>query len=64
MACPDNFGHSGLRAAVALTAFMSSIIMGHEGSAEGEGWQVYLDNIYVNWNQFEYASHRALKNLP
>lgn len=59
----NTFGHRGLRAAVALTAFMSSIIMDYEGSAEGEGWKVYLDNIYVNWNQFEYASHRSLENF-
>jgi starch synthase len=39
---------------------MSNIIMDYEGSAEGESWKVYLDNIYVNWNQFEYASHRSL----
>ncbi|HPJ34555.1 MAG TPA: glycogen/starch synthase [Spirochaetota bacterium] len=59
----NTFGHRGLRAAVALTSFMSSIIMDYEGSAEGEGWKVYLDNIYVNWNQFEYASHRSLENF-
>lgn len=59
----NTFGHRGLRAAVALTAFMSSIIMDYEGSAEGEGWKVYLDNIFVNWNQFEYASHRSLENF-
>ncbi len=59
----NTFGHRGLRAAIALTAFMSSIIMDYEGSAEGEGWKVYLDNIFVNWNQFEYASHRSLENF-
>ncbi len=59
----NTFGHRGLRAAVALTSFMSSIIMDYEGSAEGEGWKVYLDNIYVNWNQFEYASHRSLEGF-
>jgi len=57
------FGHRGLRAAVALTCFMSNIIMDYEGSAEGEGWKVYLDNIYVNWNQFEWASHRGLEGF-
>jgi len=56
----NTFGHRGLRAAVPLTCFMSNIIMDYEGSAEGEGWKVFLDNIYVNWNQFEYASHRSL----
>ena len=50
----NTFGHRGLRAAVALTCFMSNIIMDYEGSAEGEGWKVFLDNVYVNWNQFEY----------
>jgi len=59
----NTFGHRGLRAAVALTTFMSNIIMDYEGSAEGEGWKVYLDNIYVNWNQFEYAAHRSLEGF-
>ncbi len=57
------FGHRGLRAAVALTSFMNNMIMDYEGSAEGEGWKVYLDNIYVNWNQFEYASNRSLETF-
>ncbi len=57
----NTFGHRGLRAAVGLTCFMSNAIMDYEGSAEGEGWKVYLDNIYVNWNQFEYAAHRSLQ---
>lgn len=57
----STFGLRGLRAAVALTSFMNNMIMDYEGSAEGEGWKVYLDNIYVNWNQFEYASHRSLE---
>ncbi len=59
----NTFGHRGLRAAVGLTSFMSSVIMDYEGSAEGEGWKVYLDNIYVNWNQFEYAAHRSLESF-
>jgi starch synthase len=59
----NTFGHRGLRAAVALTSFMSNIIMDYEGSPEGEGWKVFLDNIYVNWNQFEYASHRSLEGF-
>jgi len=57
----NTFGLRGLRAAVGLTCFMSNAIMDYEGSAEGEGWKVYLDNIYVNWNQFEYAAHRSLQ---
>ena len=59
----NTFGHRGLRAAVAVTSFLSNIIMDYEGSAEGEGWKVFLDNIYVNWNQFEYASHRSLDSF-
>ncbi len=59
----NTFGHRGLRAAVALTSFMSNIILDYEGSAEGEGWKVFLDNIYVNWNDFEYASHRSVETL-
>ncbi|MCP4133957.1 MAG: glycosyltransferase [bacterium] len=57
----NTFGQRGLRAAVALSIFMSNIVMDYEGSAEGEGWKVYLDNIYVNWNQFEDAAHRSLE---
>ncbi|MBN1495598.1 MAG: glycogen/starch synthase [Spirochaetes bacterium] len=57
----NTFGLRGLRAAVGLTCFMSNAIMDYEGSAEGEGWKVYLDNIFVNWNQFEYAAHRSLQ---
>ncbi len=56
----NTFGHRGLRAAVGLTMFMSNIIMDYEGSAEGEGWKVFLDNIYVNWNQFENAANRSV----
>jgi starch synthase len=59
----NTFGHRGLRAAVMITSFMSNIIMDFEGSAEGESWKVYLDNIYVNWNQFEYAAHRSLESF-
>jgi starch synthase len=59
----NTFGLRGLRAAVGLTCFMSSAIMDYEGSAEGEGWKVFLDNIYVNWNQFEYAAHRSLQTF-
>ena len=39
---------------------MSSLILDYEGSAEGEAWKVFMDNIYVNWNRFEAASHRSL----
>jgi starch synthase len=56
----NTFGHRGLRAAVGLTMFMSNIILDYEGSAEGEGWKVFLDNIYVNWNQFENAANRSV----
>lgn len=56
----NTFGYRGLRAAIAITIFMSSIVMDYEGSAEGESWKVYLDNIYVNWNQFEQAANRSL----
>ncbi|MDY6863084.1 MAG: glycogen/starch synthase [Thermodesulfobacteriota bacterium] len=59
----NTFGYRGLRAAVVLTIFMSNIIMDFEGNSEGESWKVYLDNIYVNWNQFEYASNRSLENF-
>ncbi|MCX7678654.1 MAG: glycogen/starch synthase [Spirochaetes bacterium] len=59
----NTFGHRGLRAAVGLTVMLSNIIMDYEGSAEGEGWKVYLDNIYVNWNSFEYASHRSVERF-
>jgi starch synthase len=59
----NTFGLRGLRAAIGLTCFMSSIIMDYEGSAEGEGWKVFLDNIYVNWNQFEYAANRSLSQF-
>lgn len=59
----NTFGQRGLSAAVALTSFMSGMILDFEGSAEGEGWKVFLDNIYVNWNQFEYASHRSVERF-
>jgi len=59
----NTFGHRGLRAAVGLTSFMSNIILDYEGSAEGEGWKVFLDNIYVNWNNFEFAAHRSVEPL-
>ena len=57
------FGQNGLRAATMLTSFMSSIVMDYEGNAEGEAWKVFLDNIYVNWNQFEYVSNRGVSGF-
>ncbi len=59
----NTFGHLGLKAAAMITSFMSNIIMDYEGSAEGEGWKVYLDNIYVDWNRFESASHRGFERF-
>ncbi len=59
----NTFGHRGLRAAVGITTFMNNIIMDYEGSVEGEGWKVFLDNIFVNWNQFEYAAHRSVERF-
>jgi starch synthase len=56
----NTFGPRGLRPAVALTVFMSNVIMDYEGSAEGESWKVFLDNIHVNWNQFEDAANRSI----
>lgn len=59
----NTFGQHGLKAAISLTSFMSDVIMDYEGNAEGEGWKVFLDNIYVNWNQFEYAAHRSVNRF-
>ena len=59
----NTFGKLGLRAAAMLTSFMSNIIMDYEGSAEGEDWKVYLDNIYVNWNQFESVANRSMEGF-
>ncbi len=56
----NTFGLHGLKAATGLISFLSNMIMDYEGSSEGEGWKVYLDNIYVNWNQFRYASNQGL----
>lgn len=55
----NTFGPRGLKAAAMLTSFLSSIILDYEGSAEGESWKVYLDNIYVNWNDFEREAYRG-----
>jgi starch synthase len=55
----NTFGHRGYKAAVMLTSFLSSIILDFEGSAEGESWKVFLDNIYVNWNDFEREAYRG-----
>jgi len=59
----NTFGLRGLRPAVWLTCFMNNMVMDYEGSAEGQGWKVYLDNIYVNWNQFEFASQPGLEQF-
>ena len=56
----NTFGERGLRPAIGFTFFMHNIVMDYEGSAEGESWKVFLDNIYVNWNQFESAATRSL----
>ncbi len=59
----NTFGLRGLRPAVWLTCFMNNMVMDYEGSAEGQGWKVYLDNIYVNWNRFEFASQPGLEQF-
>jgi starch synthase len=59
----NTFGLRGLRAAIGLMVFMSDIVMDYEGSAEGEGWKVFLDNIYVNWNAFEYMANPGLEQF-
>ena len=56
----NTFGPRGFRAAVAFTSFMSNLLLDYEGGAEGEGWKVFIDNIYVNWNQFEAAADRGV----
>ncbi len=56
----ETFGREGLRAALAFTCFMSNVVMDYEGSAEGEAWRVHVDNIYVNWNHFNYAADRSI----
>ena len=55
----NTFGPRGLRAAIGLTFFLHNVVMDYEGSAEGESWKVFLDNIYVNWNQFESVASRS-----
>ncbi len=57
------FGPAGLRAPVMLTLFMSNIVMDYEGSAEGENWRIFVDNIYVNWHDFEAAAYRGLEDF-
>ncbi|GEM_PF-284284 len=57
------FGERGLQAASMLISFMSNIILDYEGNAEGEGWKVYLDNVFVNWNQFFYVSNRGINSF-
>lgn len=56
----NTFGRLGLKAATGLISFLNNIIMDYEGSPEGEGWKVFMDNIYVNWNQFHYASDQGM----
>ena len=57
----NTFGKRGARAAVGLTCFLSNAVLDYEGSAEGESWKVFPDNIYVNWNKFEEASDRSIE---
>lgn len=57
----NTFGPRGLQAVLALTVFISAIVMDMEGNLEGENWKVYLDNIYVNWNDFETAANRSVE---
>ncbi len=59
----NTFGARGFKAAVMLTGFLSRIILDYEGSAEGESWKVYLDNIYVNWNDFEREANRGTQGF-
>ncbi len=59
----NTFGERGLRAVTMLTLFMSDIVMDYEGSAEGEAWKVFVDNIYVNWHDFEAAAYRGLEDF-
>ncbi len=59
----NTFGARGFKAAVMLTSFLSRIILDYEGSAEGESWKVYLDNIYVNWNDFEREANRGTQGF-
>ncbi len=55
------FGSRGARATLMLTSFLSSCVLDYEGAAEGEAWRVFIDNIYVDWNQFEESSYRAME---
>ncbi len=57
----NTFGKRGIRAAIGLTCFLSNIVLDYEGSAEGESWKVFPDNIYVDWNQFEHAADRSIE---
>ncbi len=59
----NTFGLHGMRAAIGLTVFLSDIVMDYEGSAEGESWKVFLDNIYVNWNDFESMANPGLEGF-
>ncbi|MBN1685911.1 MAG: glycogen/starch synthase, partial [Spirochaetales bacterium] len=59
----NTFGDRGLRAAVGLIVFLNAIVMDFEGNAEGEGWKIFVDNIYVNWNAFEAMSNRGVQSF-
>ena len=59
----NTFGKRGIRAAIGLTCFLSNMVLDYEGSAEGESWKVFPDNIYVDWNQFEHASDRSIETF-
>ena len=54
----NTFGERGLRAAISLIVFLSDMVMDFEGNAEGEGWKIFVDNVYVNWNAFEAMTNR------
>lgn len=54
------FGEHALRAVLGITSFLNTIILDYDGSAEGQAWKVYLDNVYVDWNQFDYAANRSV----
>ena len=57
----NTFGKRGARAAIGLTCFLSGAVLDYEGSAEGESWKIFPDNIYVDWNKFEQASDRSIE---
>ena len=59
----NTFGERGLRAAIGLIVFLNPIVMDFEGNAEGEGWKIFVDNIFVNWNEFEAMSNRGVRSF-